>query len=259
MTEPACYLGLLIPAYNESARLPRTVETVVGYLRAQPYSWQLLIVDDGSTDDTLAVARALQVRTPELAVKANDHRGKAYAVRSGMLHLKAQFLVFTDADLSVPIEELARLLEKLEMGADVVIGSREAPGSRRIGEPAYRHLMGRVFSLTYRVLILPGVEDAQCGFKGFRQTAGRILFRHLLLYGEDAPVVRGGLLTGFDAELLFLARRWGFRVAEVPVDWYYGAGSKMRPQRDIPKMLGDILKIRWNAITGRYVPTRPDA
>jgi len=252
MTEQRCTIGLVIPAYNEANRIEKTVGEVVEYLRSQPYAWKVLVVDDGSADSTPAIVRSLMKTIPELELLANDHRGKAYAVRAGVLATKADFVIFSDADLSVPITELERLMSRLRAGASVVIGSREAKGARRIGEPSYRHVMGRVFSLFYRALILPGVQDAQCGFKGFRIDVARALFSSLLLYGDKAPVVKGGMVTGFDVELLFLARRWGFVVEEVPVDWYYGSGSKVRPTRDVPKMVFDVWRIRWFALTGRY-------
>ena len=257
MTATDCRVAVVIPAYNEAGRLPQTITTMAAFLRQQPYRWRLFVVDDGSTDDTLDVARSLQSEVPELHVIANDHRGKAYAVRSGMLQVRADYAVFSDADLSVPIEELADMLVAFDAGADVVIGSREAPGACRVDEPGYRHLMGRVFSLVYRLLILPGIEDAQCGFKGFRGDAAQILFQHLRLYGSDAPIVRGGMVTGFDVEILYLARRWGYRIKELPVVWYYGTGSKVRATRDTPKMIADIVRIRWYALTGRYARTRP--
>lgn len=255
----SCLVGLVIPAFNEATRIEKTVREVVAYMRSRPYTWRLLVSDDGSTDETAAIVRGIMGEVPELELLSNDHRGKAFAVRAGVLRIDARYVVFTDADLAVPINELDRLLTKLEAGADVVIGSREAPGARRFDEPPYRHLMGRVFSLLYRLLILPGIEDAQCGFKGFRGDVGHALFSHLLLYGDKAPVVRGGLLTGFDVELLYVARRWGLRIEEVPVDWYYGAGSKVRPTRDVPKMIMDVLRIRWHALAGDYARQLPGA
>jgi dolichyl-phosphate beta-glucosyltransferase len=259
MPEANPYLSVVIPAYNESGRIAQTVEAVIGYLRGQPYTWDILVVDDGSVDETRQIAKALCDITPELTIIGNEHRGKAFAVRTGMLAARGAFIVFSDADLAVPITSLETMLKRFHEGADVVIASREAPGARRVGEPAYRHLMGRVFSLAYRVLILPGIEDSQCGFKGFTHASAVTLFGNMLLYGDKAPIVRGGLLTGFDAELLFLARRWDYRIAEIPVDWFYGAGSKVRAFHDTPKMIKDIVLIRWNALTRRYARTRPGA
>lgn len=253
----SCRLGLVIPAYNEAGRIETTLREVVAFLRSRPYAWRLLVSDDGSSDDTAAIVRTVMREVPELDLLSSSHRGKAFAVRAGVLRTDARYIVFTDADLAVPINELDRLLTSLEAGADVVIGSREASGARRFDEPPYRHLMGRIFSALYRVLILPGIEDAQCGFKGFRGEVAHALFSHLLLYGDKAPVVRGGLLTGFDVELLYLARRWGLKIEDVPVDWYYGAGSKVRPTRDVPKMIMDVLKIRWHALAGDYARRLP--
>jgi glycosyltransferase involved in cell wall biosynthesis len=259
MPETNPYLSVVIPAYNEARRIAQSVNTVIDYLRTRPYTWQLLVIDDGSIDETRNIAHDLCEGKPELTIIGNEHRGKAFTVRTGVLASRGDYVVFSDADLAVPITALEPMLHRFREGADVVIASREAPGARRVGEPAYRHLMGRVYNLVYQLLILPGVQDSQCGFKGFTRAAADTLFGNMLLYGEHAPIVRGGLLTGFDAELLFLARRWDFQVTEIPVEWFYGAGSKVRAFHDTPKMMRDILLIRWKALTRRYARTRPGA
>jgi glycosyltransferase involved in cell wall biosynthesis len=225
---------------------------MLAYFRQQPYDWQIVLVDDGSTDETLAIGRSLAEQESRLRVIGNDHRGKAYTVRTGILAACTDYVAFSDADLSVPIEEIERLLAALTAGADVAFGSREGPGAHRYGEPAYRHLMGRVYNWLYSMLLLPGIEDAQCGFKAFRTAAAHDLFRRMLVYGGNARPIKGGMVTGFDTELLFLARHRGYRVTEVGVDWYYGKGTKVRPLHDSIRMLTDVLKILVNAHTGRY-------
>jgi dolichyl-phosphate beta-glucosyltransferase len=248
----APFLSVVVPAYNEASRLPATLEKMTAYFRQQAYTWEIVVVDDGSLDETLALARWWAEREPRLRVIANDHRGKAYAVRTGVLSARGEYVAFSDADLSVPIAAMARLLAALEGGADVAFGSREGSGAHRYHEPWYRHLMGRVYNLLYRTTLLPGISDSQCGFKAFRTSAAHALFCRMRVYGADAQPIKGGMVTGFDTELLFLARRYGYRLAEVGVDWYYGRASKVRPVQDTVRMIVDVFKIMLFARTGRY-------
>lgn len=248
------YLSLIIPAYNEGTRLGATLHTIVGYLAAQPYRWELLIVDDGSDDDTLALARSFSAEHPTvpITVVANPHRGKAYAVRTGVRAARGKLIGFTDADLATPIETLASAIEQFAAGADVVIGSREGAGAIRHDEPIYRHLMGRIFNGLVQLVALPGIQDTQCGFKILRDPAARAIFAATRLYDEDAAAPQGPAVTGFDVELLYLARRYGYRIAEVPVVWQYVAESKVNPFRDTLRNLRDLLMVRVNSLRGRY-------
>lgn len=220
-------------------------------------------MDDGSTDRTAAVVEQLAASlaagapggrvTPGIRLIRNQHRGKAFAVRTGMLAASGQFVLFSDADGATPIEEADKLLPCLEQGIDVAIASREGQGARRSGEPWHRHVMGRVFNLIVQVLAIPGIHDTQCGFKAFRRAAARDLFENMLLYRTDSSSpVKGAMLTGFDVEILFMARKWGYRIAEVPVHWSYGAASKVHPIKDSWRNLHDVLLVRWNALRGRY-------
>jgi dolichyl-phosphate beta-glucosyltransferase len=234
----APYLSLIIPAYNEGTRLGTTLRTVTDYLAAQPYDWELIVVDDGSDDDTLALATAFAAAHPDLAIRpiANPHRGKA----------------FTDADLATPIDTLALVIPHFADGGDVVIGSREGVGAIRRDEPAYRHLMGRVFNGLVQLVALPGIQDTQCGFKVLRGPVARELFAATRLYDEKSAAPRGPAVTGFDVELLYLARRHGYRIAEVPVEWQYVAESKVNPIRDTVRNVRDLLMVRVNSLLGRY-------
>lgn len=215
----------------------------------------MVVVDDGSSDDTAALVEEAARKDASLQLIRNGHYGKAYTVRTGMLAAQGRFVLFTDADGATPIEEVDKLLPLLEQGADVAIASREGSGARRIGEPWHRHVMGRVFNLIVRIIALPGIHDTQCGFKCFRREAAQALFGGMRLYGEQAGTVKGALLTGFDVEVLFLARKWGYRIAEVPVAWYYGSESKVNPIKDSWRNLRDVLLVRWNDLRGRY-PSR---
>lgn len=250
----APYLSLIIPAYNEGARLGATLHTIVGYLSAQSYRWELLIVDDGSDDNTLALARSFSAAHPTvpITVVANPHRGKAYAVRTGVSAARGKLIGFTDADLATPIETLSDAIEQFAAGADVVIGSREGTGAVRHDEPIYRHLMGRVFNGLVQIIALPGIQDTQCGFKILRSPAARTIFAATRLYGEQAAAPQGPAVTGFDVELLYLARRYRYRIAEVPVVWQYVAESKVNPLRDTLRNLRDLLMVRVNSLRGQY-------
>ena len=236
-----CYLSVVIPAYNEERRLPGTLAAIGDYLRRQDYAWEIIVADDGSEDGTAARAREAAATIPSLRLLSLPHRGKGAAVKRGMLAAAGQYRFLCDADLSMPIEHLERLLPPGGPAADIVIGSREAAGARRIGEPWRRHLMGRVFNAMTRLLATPGIADTQCGFKVFSAAAAQALFPKQTLDG-----------FAFDAEVLFLARRFGFTVAEVGVEWRYRAESKVRPFRDGWRTLRDLLIVRWRWQRGDY-------
>jgi glycosyltransferase involved in cell wall biosynthesis len=246
------WLSVVVPAYNEEERLPATLEAIASYLASQPFSWEILVVDDGSEDRTAEVACAAMARVPQISLLRLEHRGKGFAVRQGMLKARGEIVLFTDADLSTPIGEIHKLLAALEEGADVAIGSRQVSGAQRHLEPLHRHLMGRVFNYLVRVLAVPGIQDTQCGFKAFRCAAAQNIFSRLRLYADDAPVVRGSRVTGFDVEVLFLARKLGYTVAEVPVLWRHDRRSKVDPLRDSYRMFLDVVRVRLNYIMGRY-------
>lgn len=246
------YLSVVIPAYNEATRLPTSLARVMQYMESCGYSYEVLVVDDGSDDATADIVEELGAKHPHLRAIRNPHRGKAYAVRTGMLQAKGHFVLYSDADFSAPIEEIEKLLPFLEGKFDIAIGSREGAGSARYDEPGYRHLMGRVFNTFVRVVALPQFNDTQCGFKAFRREAVQTLFRGLHLYGDNATDVKGAMVTGFDVEVLYLALKWGYRVKEVPVQWYYAEGTKVNPVKDTFRMFKDIVRVRYNDVRGLY-------
>lgn len=248
--DEAPYLSVVIPAYNEAERLPETLRAVLAYLDRQPYRAEILVVDDGSADGTAAVAERL-LPPGRGRVLREPHRGKGASVRAGMLAARGAVALFTDADLAVPIAETGRLLAALD-GAAVVIGSREGAGASREGEPAFRHVMGRVFNRVVRIIALPGIDDTQCGFKLFRADAAHAIFPRMRLYGPEAPQVHGARVTGFDVEVLVIARRQGLAIREVPVCWRYGVQSKVRPLPDTFWNLRDVLRVRLNDWRGYY-------
>lgn len=243
-------LTIVIPAYNEESRLPATLAAIDSYLQATQTTAYLIVADDGSTDHTAQVAREFQPVASTITVLQLPHRGKAYAVRDGILQAKTDYVLFTDADLSTPMEFAPQLLAELEQGASIAIGSREGIGARRVGEPAYRHLMGRVFNAVVQLLAVPGIDDTQCGFKAFQRDAAQEIFALTRLH--DPGEIRGPRVSGFDVEVLFIARRLGYRIATVPVYWEHVRGSKVRPVQDAALMFIDVVRVRINALRGLY-------
>jgi dolichyl-phosphate beta-glucosyltransferase len=234
-------LSIVIPAHNEERRLPRTLEQVLAFLKQQDYSAEVLVVENGSTDRTLEIARGYAQKHGNVDVVHSAESGKGLAVRLGMLAAGGEYRFMCDADLSMPIEQVSRFLPPVLTGFDVAIGSREVSGARRYDEPAHRHLGGRLVNLIIRALILPNLQDTQCGFKCFRAAIAQDLFRSQRMDGWS-----------FDIELLFVAYRRGYRVVEIPIDWYYRRESKVSAVRDALRMTGDILRIRANGRRGLY-------
>jgi dolichyl-phosphate beta-glucosyltransferase len=249
-------LSVVIPAYNEERRLPQTLDRVSSYLARQNYPSEIVVVDDGSSDQTAAVVKAFTRDHASLRLLQNDHRGKGYTVRTGMLAARGHIVLFSDADLSTPIEDVEKLMPWFERGFDIVIGSREGAGAQRIKEPLYRHLMGRVFNLVVRALTVRGIEDTQCGFKAFRDDVAQDIFSRVQLYGEDAQPVANGMVTAFDVEVLFIGRKSGYRIKEVPVQWRYGTETKVNPLKDSWRNFRDVVVVRWNDLRGRYKTPR---
>jgi dolichyl-phosphate beta-glucosyltransferase len=234
-------LSLVIPAYNEERRLPRTLAEIRRYQARFAGQIEVVVVDDGSADGTVALVKREAARMPGLHLIERPHRGKGAAVRAGMLAARHPWIILCDADLSMPVDQLDRFIAVLDSGVDIAVGSREADGSRRYDEPARRHVMGRVFNLLVRMLVVRGLDDTQCGFKGFRRSVARDLFSHQRLDG-----------FGFDAEVLFLAQKRGYSMQEVPIDWHFDADSRVRPGVDTVKMTLDLLRIRYYDLRGDY-------
>ncbi len=249
---PQPLVSTVIPAYNEARRLPQTLARVDAYFQSQAYASEILVVDDGSSDDTARAVELFMQEHPRVKLIRNDHRGKGYTVRTGMLAARGHIVLFSDADLSTPIEELEKLMPWFERGYDIVIGSREGLGAQRIKEPFYRHIMGRVFNLIVQTLTVRGIQDTQCGFKAFRDEVARDVFARMQLYGDNAKPVRGGMVTAFDVEVLFIGHKSGYRIKEVPVQWRYGAETKVNPWKDSFRNFRDVLMVRWNDARGLY-------
>jgi glycosyltransferase involved in cell wall biosynthesis len=244
-------VSVIIPAYNEARRIGGSLADTWEYLERQPYSYEIIVADDGSTDQTLAIANEFGQGHDHVRALSIPHGGKAAAIRAGMKTAMGDIVAFTDADLATPITYLGALIEAIEKGADVVIGSREGQGANRLGEPQYRHFMGRVFNRIVQLSVLPGIHDTQCGFKAFSRFASSEILRRSRLY-VDAEEITGARVTAFDVEMLVIARRIGLRIAEIPVIWTYGEHSKVNPARDTINNLRDIGQVKLNAIRGAY-------
>ena len=235
------FLSIIIPAHNEESRLPATFDKLAAFLKAQPYAAEVIVVENGSTDRTYSLAQGYMGSIPGLKVIHEEERGKGLAVKRGMLEARGEYRFICDADLSMPIEEIHKFLPPALSQLEIAIGSREAAGAIRYNEPAYRHFIGRVFNLMVRIMALPGLQDSQCGFKMFRGDIAAEVFPLQTLTGMS-----------FDVEVLFIARRKGYRIAEVAIPWYFNPDSRVRLFRDSFRMFFDLVSIRLNALRGRY-------
>jgi glycosyltransferase involved in cell wall biosynthesis len=235
--------SIVIPAYNESERIRATLDKILVHIQERGWDAEILVVDDGSTDGTAQIVQAYAAEHPLLHLLQNPgNRGKGYSVRNGMLHASGEMVLFSDADLSSPIKEADKLFAALAEGNDVAIGSRwmrtELQTQR---QPLHRQLLGRIFNLALRVVLGLHFRDTQCGFKAFTRRASQLIFplQHIERWG-------------FDPEILFLARKFGLKVKEVPVMWAHREGTRINPFRDGIRMFFEVLKIRWYSLAGKY-------
>lgn len=234
------HLSVIIPAHNEENRLPGTLEQVLRFLDGQSFTSEIVVVENGSGDRTLEVARRFAQQQGRIRVLQSE-RGKGAAVRRGMLEARGDYRFMCDADLSMPVEEIAKFLPPALEGFEIAIASREAKGAVRYNEPAYRHFGGRGINFIIQTLILPGLNDTQCGFKCFRADAAEDIFKIQTLDGWS-----------FDIELLYLARKRGYRIREIPIHWYHHPDTKVSAVRDAVQMIRDIFRIHANARRGMY-------
>jgi dolichyl-phosphate beta-glucosyltransferase len=248
MTPGRPTLSIVVPAYNESERLAGSLKLLEEHLGSLNERSEILVVDDGSSDDTFALVRRLapSLRVPVRVVRYGRNRGKGHALRVGFAEARGDRVVFTDADLSVPLEFLDRVVALLDQGFDLAIGSRRGEGAEIVEhQPWLRELLGKIFTHLVR-RVISNVSDATCGFKGFRAEVGKDLFSRSRL--DD---------WSFDAEILWLARQRGCRIAELPVRWTHREGSKVRPIRAGMASLAGLIRIRWYGLTGAYSRSRP--
>jgi len=240
--EPFTY-SIILPAYNESARIGATLDKILAYAARRSGNAEVVVVNDGSTDGTAELVREYARKHSGLLLLENPgNRGKGYSVRNGMLHARGDVLLFSDADLSSPIEEADKLFASINNGADVAIGSRWLDSALQTKkQPLYRQLFGRIFNLALRLILNLQFKDTQCGFKAFTRRSAQAIF----------PMQRIER-WGFDPEILYLAKKFGFSVTEVPVAWSHREGTRINPLRDGIRMFGELLRIRWYSLRGNY-------
>jgi dolichyl-phosphate beta-glucosyltransferase len=235
--------SIVVPCYNESARVGSSLEKIVSYTQTRGWNAEILVVNDGSRDDTPEVVRSIAKRHSNIRLIENPgNRGKGYSVRNGVLNAVGEVILFTDADLSSPIEESEKLFGALQAGADVALGSRWLRSElQTYRQPVYRQLLGRMFNLALRLILGLNFKDTQCGFKAFTRDAAQVIFprQHIDRWG-------------FDPEILYLARKFKLRAVEVPVSWAHDHRSKINPVLDGAKMFWEMLRIRANDFAGRY-------
>lgn len=236
-------LSLVIPAYNEGNpdRLPASMKAVTAFVAQQDFDIEVIIVNNNSSDDTREIAEGLAQAHDYVRVVDEPAQGKGAAVRTGMLEAQGEYLFFCDADFSMPVEEVLKFLPPQLNHFDIAIASRELPESQRIGEPEYRHLMGRVFNWIVKVVAIHSLNDTQCGFKCFKRDVAKELFPLQTIDG-----------WAFDIELLFIAQQRGYEIVEIPITWYYRAQSKINPLKDSINMVLETVKIRLNGWRGVY-------
>jgi len=229
------YLSIVIPAYNEQRRLPPTLQAILHYLQGKSFDWEIVVVDDGSQDATSQAVEEVLTDSDHQLLRNDPNLGKALSVKRGLAESRGRIALFSDADLSTPIEEADGLLEAIENGFDIAIGSRQVRGSQiELHQPWYRELAGRSFGLVNRIVLQHGIPDTQCGFKAFTRGAIERILPHQRLSG-----------WAFDAELMFIARRLGLTIAQLPVRWENDPDTKVNMFIDGPKMVCDLFRIRW--------------
>ena len=240
-------ISIVIPAYNEEERLGPTLDRVLAFARNNGWKAEIIVVNDGSRDRTAGIVRSYEHDTGIVRLLENPgNRGKGYSVRHGVLNATGRFILFTDADMSSPIEEAPKLLQALADGADIAIGSRWARSELQTRRQSLaRQFLGRVFNMLLRLILRLNFKDTQCGFKAFRREAARGVFPLQRVEG-----------WGFDPEILFLAHQRGFRMIEVPVRWGHDTRTRINPLLDGARMVSDMLLIRWNSISGKYAGAR---
>ena len=246
-------LSVVIPVYNEEQRIETNLRKLYSFFKNVEYDYEIVISDDGSTDNTTDIVTKFINGWSNLRVLKNLHKGKAPAIISGINNANGKYVLMTDIDLSVDITELPKLLGYVkDSDYDIAIASREGSGARRINEPFTRHIMGRVFNALVQIVLLPGIQDTQCGFKLFKTEVAQDIFKHTLLYSINDPEIKGGRVSAFDVEILFVAKKLGYTVRQVPIVWVYGDKSKVHNLKDSYYNAKDVFKVRLFSISKKY-------
>lgn len=251
MKQNSIYLSVVIPAYNEKDNFKDgSLAKVSDYLSKQTYTWEVIVVDDGSTDGTTDLVEEWIKTEPNFKLIKNEHKGKGPAVKTGVIESKGKLVLFTDFDQATPMGEIEKLIPFINKGYEVVIGSREVKGSKREEEPFYRHLMGRGWNLLVQTLAIRGIHDTQCGFKLFENKSAKKLFNKMHVYSNGKE--KKAFVGAFDVEILFIAQKWGLKIAEVPIHWTHIKTDRVDAVRTSLKMFLDLLKIRMASFQGKY-------
>jgi dolichyl-phosphate beta-glucosyltransferase len=242
-----CKYSIVLPAYNEAVRIGATLDSILAHIKERHWDAEVIVVNDGSTDQTASLVRARAQKYPTLRLVENPgNHGKGFSVRNGMLRASGDVLLFSDADLSSPIAEADKLFAAIDRGADIAIGSRWVKTELQIRpQPLHRRIFGRIFNLALRVILGLNFKDTQCGFKAFTRRSAQAIF-------PLQQIER----WGFDPEILYLADKLGFSVEEVPVEWSHREGTRINPLRDGIRMFVEMLAIRWNSLRGKYTPAQ---
>lgn len=249
MKKSDIYLSVVIPAYNEEQNIKRGApKKVFSYLRNQKYSWEIIFVDDGSSDETASLLSHFVKKDKRMKLIKNPHQGKAATVTTGILEARGDIILFSDMDQATPISEVEKFLTWFEKGFDVVIGSR----SGRAGAPIVRKLMAWGFIFLRTIVLRLGFKDTQTGFKAFSRRAASSIFKKLRIFGNGRVIKGAAVKAGFDLEVLYVGRELGFRIREVPVVWHYQGTMRVDPIKDSIEGLKDLLRIRWHALRGEY-------
>lgn len=247
------FISIVVPAYNEEKRIESCLKEIYEFMKTQAYDYEVIISDDGSMDETKNIVNRYKSDWENLILLENKHKGKAPAIISGVYNAKGNYTLVTDVDLSVPINELPKMLSWVkDQNFDISISTREGVGAKRIGEPVMRHIMGRIFNFLVQLILLRGINDTQCGFKLFRTSAIQEIFEYTRLYNLNDEEITGGKVSAFDVEILFVAKRLGFKIKEVPVTWYYADESKVHNLKDSYYNAKDVLLVRLNALRNLY-------
>jgi dolichyl-phosphate beta-glucosyltransferase len=246
-------LSVVIPTYNEEKRIDISLQKIRSYLDEKEYDYEVIVSDDGSKDNTVKILKEYQKTWNKLVVLENLHRGKAPALISGINKASKENIYMADADLSVNIDEVSKMLNWVtEHDYQVVIATREGVGAQRINEPYMRHFMGRIFNLLVQILVLPGINDTQCGFKLFKSEAGKEICKNTLIYSDNDPEINKGRVGAYDVEILYVAKCLGYKIKEVPVVWTYGENSKVHKFKDSYYNAKDVFKVKLNSLKGLY-------
>lgn len=242
-------LSVIIPAYNEEETIKNgSLQEVWSFLNKQKYNWEVIIVDDASTDKTLALARTFAAKHNHISVLAEPHRGKGGTVIAGMLKSEGDIILFADMDQATPIDQIEKFIPKFNQGYDIAIGSRAG----REGAPLMRRAMASGFAFLRNMILRLPYRDTQCGFKAFKNGVARKIFSRMKVVNEKTVASGAAVTAGFDLEILYLARKLGFKVAEVPVSWEHKKTERINPVKDSYEGLRDLLKVRFNALMGKY-------